>query len=123
AGVRVTHALRAEPPLHHQLARIFLGGLIFAALRSGPRSFAVGLTDDALLVLPLPRRSGDAGLTVLRGAQLSGVRLKRGVMRVKIDIDADTAHFRLRVPGATAHGSARAGLDALEHLCAQTQPA
>ena len=84
AGVTVRHCFRAEPPLHRHLGRLTLG--LLGSFLGDTRYYLVGVADDALYVMPMPRRA-DSTVIGLRGTELRAVTVKDGLFRTKISID------------------------------------
>jgi hypothetical protein len=119
AGTVLTHTFRAEPRLRKQLPLLLFTGLILALLYRGARAYIVGLTDDTLFILSLPRWKNAPGVTTIRATDLLRLEVKRGALRTKITIDTASAHYRLRVPGLVARGETAVALSALAQLGAQ----
>jgi len=119
AGTVLTHTFRAEPRLRKQLPLLLFTGLILALLYRGARAYLIGLTDDTLFILSLPRWKNAPGVTTIRAADLLRLEVKRGALRTKITIDTASAHYRLRVPGLVARGETGVALSALAQLGAQ----
>lgn len=97
-GRGATYTFRAEPPFLKQLLYVLFVGVIWQLnIRKRPRSYLVGLTDDAILLLPQPPpRDGREMITVTR-ADAVCVVVKRGFLGKKIEIDTPEERHLLRL--------------------------
>ena len=121
-GVAVMHTFRAGPPLRTQLVQIFGGVLLLLLLRRRPQTYLVGITPDALMVLPSSRRRDAPAVRPLRRDDLTQLTVKRGLLRTKITIATATEQYQLRVGNAIAWGKTREALAALENFAATVTP-
>lgn len=123
AGAELTHVFRAEPPYRKALFWALFVGVVWTMLfRIGPRRYLVGLTEGAILLLPLPRRK-DTAVTTLQMADLTRIAVTRGFLGRNIAIDTRQAQYRMRVPGLQARGAVSAALTALAELGAAVEAA
>jgi hypothetical protein len=113
-GVEPRYTFRAEPPFLQQFLYVLLVGVIFQLLfRSRPRSYLVGLADDALLLLPQPQPADGPALHILPREELVGITVKGGFGGKKIVIQARGAWYRMRIPHLQARGDVKQALAAL----------